>query len=280
MPTDKEKKEMKKTELLQLTSGFSKKYLDEEYDTVIKELINKMARKRQVPFLTGRIEIWAAGVIHAVGTINFLFDNSFKPYVSVSDICDYFGTKQSTTTQKSKTIRDMFKIDYFDDTFSTETMKKQNPFQQFTMADGFIVPAEESDLEEDISEWEIPVARILGMPDKEIREKSKNNQLSSSLVVTEKRLRKYYQHLDYMLRFSFSATYEIEAGPGHEEEYQLKCYRLNKEIGTDSVYGVLIDARVGSTEVTVPLAELLIEEENQNAPYIALYQLWFWNYRL
>ena len=30
-----------------------------------------MARKREVPFVARRIEIWAAAVIHARGTINF-----------------------------------------------------------------------------------------------------------------------------------------------------------------------------------------------------------------
>jgi hypothetical protein len=37
-----------------------------------------MSRKRNVPFLYGRMEIWAAAIIHALGSINFLFDTSKK----------------------------------------------------------------------------------------------------------------------------------------------------------------------------------------------------------
>lgn len=63
-----------------------------------------MARKREVSFLTGRIEIWAAAVIHALGTINFLFDKENSPDVPVSEIYQFFNTSQSTTSQKSKRL--------------------------------------------------------------------------------------------------------------------------------------------------------------------------------
>ncbi|NOR78038.1 MAG: hypothetical protein GQ523_06390 [Methanophagales archaeon] len=41
-----------------------------------EKLIRKMSRKRNVPFLSGRMEIWAVAIIHALGSINFLFDTS------------------------------------------------------------------------------------------------------------------------------------------------------------------------------------------------------------
>ncbi|MFH1453962.1 MAG: DUF6398 domain-containing protein, partial [Armatimonadota bacterium] len=57
-----------------------------EYEQLIQKLINKMARKRNVPFIFGKIEIWAAAVIHAAGTINFLFDNSQSLHISDNGI--------------------------------------------------------------------------------------------------------------------------------------------------------------------------------------------------
>lgn len=127
----KEKVEEKKMELLELTLNFSHQHLNSEYDEVIEKLILKMSRKREVPFLTGKIEIWAASVIHALGTINFLFDKTNEPYVSVQDINSFFGTKQSTTSQKSKIIRDMFKMTYFDKEFSIERIRQENPFRAY-----------------------------------------------------------------------------------------------------------------------------------------------------
>nr|MDO8082663.1 DUF6398 domain-containing protein [Candidatus Freyarchaeota archaeon] len=129
----------KMQQLIEMTAGFCDKYLDEEYKELCEKLIRKMARKRSVPFLYGRMEIWAAAVIHAIGSINFLFDPSFEPYASLSDIANYFGTSKSTTTQKSKLIRDMFKMRYWDREFSTTHMMEHNPFSKLAMIDGFIV---------------------------------------------------------------------------------------------------------------------------------------------
>lgn len=101
-----------------------------------------MSRKRNVPYLSGGIEVWAAGVIYALGQINFLFDRSFEPYATHDDICDYFGTKKSTTSQKAKFVRDMFKMRYRNDKFSTERNKQDNPFDKLMMINGLIVPTD------------------------------------------------------------------------------------------------------------------------------------------
>jgi len=46
----------------------------EDYKQLSEKLILKMKRKRNVPFMTGRLEIWAGAIIYALGRINFLFD--------------------------------------------------------------------------------------------------------------------------------------------------------------------------------------------------------------
>ena len=131
--------EEKAQKLLEMAATFCRKYLDEDYEELCAKLIGKMSRKRAVPFLSGRMEIWAAAVIYALGSINFLFDKSFKPYTTVDDICTYFGTSKSTTSQKSKIIRDMFKMGYYDKEFSTKHMKDNDPFSNLRMVNGFIV---------------------------------------------------------------------------------------------------------------------------------------------
>lgn len=125
--------------LIEMTSRFCDEYLDEDYKQLCEKLIRKMSRKRNVPFLSGRIEIWAAATIYAIGSINFLFDKSFKPYATVGDICGYFGTSQSTTSQKAKVIRDMFKLGYWDKEFSTSHMMESSPFSNLVMVNGLMV---------------------------------------------------------------------------------------------------------------------------------------------
>jgi hypothetical protein len=137
---DREHIKQKKEALIKMIDDFADRYLDEDYKMLCRKLIDKMSRKKQVPFLSGRLEIWAAAVVYALGQINFLFDKSFEPYVSATDLCNYFGTSQSTTSQKAKIIRDMFKMRYFDEKFSTKRMLRENPLNEFLMIDGLVVP--------------------------------------------------------------------------------------------------------------------------------------------
>jgi hypothetical protein len=154
-----------------MTDKFADSYLDEEYKMLCRKLIDKMSRKRQVPFLSGRLEIWAAAVVYALGQINFLFDKNFEPYVSATDLCNYFGTSQSTTSQKAKKIRDMFKMRYFDEEFSTEKMQKANPLNEFVMIDGLIVPV--STVLKILEEKEAQLRKELGSEDEDLETEEK-----------------------------------------------------------------------------------------------------------
>jgi hypothetical protein len=136
---EKKMTEEKTQQLIGMTGSFCQQFLDEDYKQLCEKLIHKMSRKRAVPFLSGRMEIWAAAVVYALGSINFLFDKSFKPYATADDICNFFGTSKSTTSQKAQGIRNMFKMGYYDGEFSTHHMKENSPFSNFVMVNGLIV---------------------------------------------------------------------------------------------------------------------------------------------
>jgi len=130
----------KQQEILDLVKKFCDEKLDQEYYNLSERMIQKLGRKKVVPFTTGQPRIWACAIIHALGTINFLFDKSFEPYATVDELNEFFGTSKSTTGNKSKQIRDMLKLNYFDNEFSTQPMKDKNPLADLVMVDGFIVP--------------------------------------------------------------------------------------------------------------------------------------------
>jgi len=132
--------EIRKNKILDLIREFCKVKLDGEYLELSERLLSKLGRKREVPFLAGKTEIWAVAVIHALGTINFLFDKSFKPSTTIDDINGFFGTNKSSTGAKSKLIRDLLNLGYFDREFSTTRIKQNNPFDKLTLVSGFIVP--------------------------------------------------------------------------------------------------------------------------------------------
>jgi hypothetical protein len=124
---DKKKINKRQTEILNLIKGFADKKLDAEYFELSKNLLMKLGHKRNVPFLRGRPNIWAGGIIYAIGTINFLIDKSNESYISASEIADYFNASKSTIASKSRTIKKLTNIDIFDPEFSTQDMKDNFP---------------------------------------------------------------------------------------------------------------------------------------------------------
>lgn len=137
---DKAIKKEKEEQIIALVSQFCKEKINDEYEQLCIELTKKLGRKRNVPFMTGNLEIWAASIVYTIGAINFLFDKSGEPYISSNDIHDYFGTKASTVTGKSKQIRDMLKLSQFDNEFSTSRVRRSSPFSDYVMVDGFMYP--------------------------------------------------------------------------------------------------------------------------------------------
>ncbi len=131
--------ENRKNQILSLIREFCSQKLDNEYFELSVQLVEKMGRKRDVPFQSGKIEIWAAAVIHALGTVNFAFDKSFEPYTTVDEINKFFGTKKSTVGNKSKEIRELFKMSYFNNEFLTQNCIKSNPFNNLVSINGLIV---------------------------------------------------------------------------------------------------------------------------------------------
>jgi uncharacterized protein DUF6398 len=138
---DKEKIKRIRNELKKLTGELCRARIDEEYALICEEMIDKMARKRNVPFLSGRKETWAAAVVYSIGQINFLFDPSFEPYMEGAEICSHFGVSRSTVTNKAKKIREMFKMNYFESEFCTKRSNEDNPLKNMVMLkSGLIVP--------------------------------------------------------------------------------------------------------------------------------------------
>jgi hypothetical protein len=136
---DKQPQQALQRQLTDMTAAFCRQHADAEYQGLCKKLIDKMARKRSVPFFSGRVQIWAAAILYALGSINFLFDKSFLPHATPDTLCNHFQVSKRTVTQKAKLIRDMFKLEYFDPEFSTERMMKNNPLARLTLVDGLLV---------------------------------------------------------------------------------------------------------------------------------------------
>ena len=106
---------------------FCDKYLNEEYKVICCELCGALARKRPSPLVTGKAGSWACGIIHAIGTVNFLFDQTQTPHIKPHEIYDWFGYSQSTSATKAKKIKDIMNITYFDPKWTLPSIDRPHP---------------------------------------------------------------------------------------------------------------------------------------------------------
>jgi len=66
-------------EIVAVTDVFCDEHLNAEYAQLCRQMAARLARKRPSPLQTGRVNTWAAGIVHAVGTVNSLFDKTQEP---------------------------------------------------------------------------------------------------------------------------------------------------------------------------------------------------------
>jgi hypothetical protein len=126
-------------EIIALTDQFSADHLNDEYRNLCRELVAALARKRPSPLERGKPTVWACGVIHALGTINFLFDPSQTPHVGATAIADYFGVGHSTGAAKSKDIRKMFNMGPFRHEWLLPSRVEQNSMIWMLSVNGYMI---------------------------------------------------------------------------------------------------------------------------------------------
>jgi hypothetical protein len=127
------------TEIVMCLKSFCKDNLNNEYYELAVKLATKIARKRPSPLATGRTNTWAAGIIHTVGMVNFLFDKSQNPHMTAGEIAEWFDLAKSTISSKSNSIREMFRIYQLDPNWTLPSKMNDNPKAWMISVDGFIV---------------------------------------------------------------------------------------------------------------------------------------------
>ena len=127
-------------ELMALTGAFCDQHLSAECGELAAKLIRKMGRKREVPFLYGRLETWAAAIVYALCQINYLFDPKAEAHTTPNEIADYFGVGRKYVGVKAKVVRDMFRLRPWDEEFSTQELRDADPAKKVLMVDGQPVP--------------------------------------------------------------------------------------------------------------------------------------------
>ncbi len=113
--------------------------LTDEYAPLCRQVTATLCRKRPTPLSQGKATTWACGIIHTLGTVNFLFDASQTPHVPASQIASSFGLSSSTMQAKSKQIRDLLGMYQMDPEWTLPSRIDQNPLIWMLEVNGFII---------------------------------------------------------------------------------------------------------------------------------------------
>ena len=104
------KKQVRIEEVRALLNAFSGKHLSSELSDYVMKLWEQIGRKRTYVITGGKKEIWASAVVYVIARLNFLFDRSKSNYLPPEIICDFFGTKKSTVSDKATQIEKACRI--------------------------------------------------------------------------------------------------------------------------------------------------------------------------
>lgn len=136
-PKMKEKHE----EIIFITDGFCHTYLDEEYRALCRKMTTELSQKQHAPLLNGRAQSWAAGILYVLGRINYLFDKSFKPYVSVADICTNIRVSKATITNKAREIEHLLDMSPLATEWYLPARLQESPLPWLISINGLIIDA-------------------------------------------------------------------------------------------------------------------------------------------
>jgi hypothetical protein len=140
-------------EIVSVTGAFCDQHLDAEYAELCVKLAAKLARKRPSPLARGDRRIWAAGIVYAVGRVNFLFDSSQQPHLRTDDLADRLGVKQTTMANKGRLVMDALRIGLMDPEYTRRDMLDRNPMAWLIQVDGFVVDARSLPEELQVQAW-------------------------------------------------------------------------------------------------------------------------------
>jgi len=131
--------EAKFNSIVALTDAFAQQHLNEEYAQLIRQATAALCRKRPSPLDQGQAKTWACGISHALGMVNFLFDSSQTPHISVNELYRWFGVAASTGQGKSKLVRDTLKMRQLDPDWCLPSRVEDNPLIWMLSVNGLIM---------------------------------------------------------------------------------------------------------------------------------------------
>lgn len=110
-------------------SDFSDKFLTTDYKSLLKRSLEAIYKDSKDNLMKGKSESWACGIVHAIGTINGLFDSKNEVSIKASDLYKAFNISSSTGLNKSKDVRKILSLDENADKWKVEKSSSDGLFK-------------------------------------------------------------------------------------------------------------------------------------------------------
>jgi hypothetical protein len=131
--------QQKLDEIIAIFEPICRVHINQEYADVSKRLAEEVALLHPSPLASGRARSWAAGIVYAIGRVNFLFDPSQTPHLKATELCDLFGVSQNTASAKSKDIMDTLDIFQLHPEWTLPSKMDDNPLTWMLTVNGMVV---------------------------------------------------------------------------------------------------------------------------------------------
>ena len=141
------------TDLVGLTDAFCDAHLNAEYKGLCREMVVAVCQKGS-PVLKGKAEGWAAGIVYALGRVNFLDDPSQTPHMKSKDIAEGFGVSVATMQAKAKVIREGLDLVPFHPDWSLPSKMDDNPLVWMFEVNGFLMDIRMAPREAQVAAYE------------------------------------------------------------------------------------------------------------------------------
>ena len=137
-----------------LITDYCDQWLNEDYKALCLRLLVKLCRKRPSPLLSGRANTWAAGIVYAIATNNFIFDKSQPIHHTADELCAPFGLAKSTVANKANEINRLCSISRLDPQWMLPHLIDSNPAIWFLYVNDYLIDIRYAPLEIQIQAYE------------------------------------------------------------------------------------------------------------------------------
>lgn len=140
-------------ELVTILDEFCRERLDEEYQAMCRRMAMYLLQDGS-PAVRGKLTGWAAGIVYAIGWINFFGDSNSEPHIPAEEIAKSFGVSPATMYNKTKVLREGLDLMGMDPEFSHPSRLLENPLVWMIEANGIIVDLRDAPREVQVIAYE------------------------------------------------------------------------------------------------------------------------------